>query len=1731
MSNVIGRSDAFHARFLEPLPEGADPNELISISPAVTGVPELWNTKQLNWDPPGLIDPGTYAVTITQGERVQVFEIEVPRSEANIALEPTRTLSTTEVSISGQVLLSDPMPRAAIESALTARLDDRPVDYVLSGEEAESRSWSFETTAMRGDADQRIVFELDDAALKLKDPAKASTWVREASVFMVDSIRTLGPGSTCVTAVFSERLDEQQDLVGLFTFDGEPASSVRAQGSTLRACKGGLSGVVTLRVEGLVSEQGDHLREPYEVTRSFARAVPKVSFDGDGQIVTPGSEAQVRVKAAGVASFDLKVVAVPHHNMEQFYQVNPIDGGEQLWRVGSVVHKESVEVPPTGDEGISTFSLDLSDVFEEHPAGLYRLMADFGPEHLIDECEKPPIIVQRDTGEDASYWDDWYVDASTTNPCVQDFYADERDAQRVGRANVVVTDLGVVARVDSEGDVHVSVSSLKTGDPIRSADVEALNFQQELLAHGATLLMGDLVLHAPGTRFLRVTHGADQFLLDLKPSRARSSANFDVSGVEAGSGIRGFLYAERGVRRPGDPITLFGMLRSEGESLPEDHAAEFTLRDPLGALVTRDIVHPVGDGMYRMDAITALDAPTGVYHAELVVGTSTFRKQVVVEAIRPNRLDIAFGEGLDRVDGTSLTLDETFHAEWLHGAPAKGLDAEIGLVVRPMVPTFPTFPEHAFDVLNGDDAQTFEDFWSQRLDGNGDARVTSNIELDGHGARTLAFGMRVFEPSGAYSSEQAKATAYLDSAYVGIKPPPGDKARGMLLTDEDHPVSLVLVDRQGKPVPGEVEAEVKLYKLGYRWWWEQDEQEAATYADISSASVSSSATVRFVDGKASWNLRVNSPTWGRFLITVHQKDGAVAAKEVFLDWPGWAGKGQDAGAGGASLVRVRLSEDEATIGDLVRAEFDLPEHARALVSVETGRGVAHSEWVEGDPSGRAMVTLPVNKTMVPNAYVQVTTIQPAAHMEGPAVRAYGIASLKVNDPSVVLSPRVDGPTELEPGVPAVVRVTEATGQAMTYSLAIVDEGLLGLTRFQTPDPVAGLFSREAIGVKTWDAYGELRARNDWFSDKVLAIGGGGEEDDAGGANKVQRFRPVAQVLGPFTVDAGGIGSHEVVVNDYLGKVRVMVVATSGDAFGHVEAAMPVRAPVMATLSLPRGAHTNERFDVPVGLFVDQEADVRLEATLEGPGAWVGSTSRTVHVDSASTEYLSVRTTGEQGALKFTVVAKANGEESTATATLPVTFGNPAVSRSVGKLLAKGDSYAVSPWDEVEPVSYGGVLELSTAPPMDLERHRDYLIRYPYGCSEQVTSSAMAQLALLRLEGINAQDRDRLVNHLEAARDTVLQRQTPSGGVAYWPGGSADDFATHYVGNFLVSLAEVGIPVDQARMRQILEWQRLRSSSRSEHQIAGLLLLARAGWTDMASMNVARLAWDELSRSDRARLAWAYAAAGRKDVARELLGRVSEPGRDETDSFIRRQVRDGELLAAAVAADADVADEIAVELSEHLTSDERLNTVDAALSLSAMADYIGSRSDIAQVSVDGAPVAVSGLVSMPLPVGELKVESIDKNVFVRVTQRGVLKGQGGPALTQGYRVNTELRQNGDRVDSSIVEQGSDLKLVVEVFPDTARRADDFALNVGIPSGWEISGPVETSRGWDHIQVNDSSVQLFGEVYSPVTVTVPVHAAFVGQYLMPAARAERMYQPSVFGVSASELTRVVPAVEPL
>ena len=742
--------------------------------------------------------------------------------------------------------------------------------------------------------------------------------------------------------------------------------------------------------------------------------------------------------------------------------------------------------------------------------------------------------------------------------------------------------------------------------------------------------------------------------------------------------------------------------------------------------------------------------------------------------------------------------------------------------------------------------------------------------------------------------------------------------------------------------------------------------------------------------------------------------------------------------------------------------------------------------------------------------------------------------------------------EVKPEAPCHVMVSEKNGREMAYTLAIVDEGLLDLTRFRTPDPWQAFNAREALGVNTWDLYNYVVGAYGGRIEQLFSIGG----DDAlnkGPKAIVNRFKPVVQFAGPFLLKKGEKRQHTYKMPNYNGRVRVMVVAGNGEAYGNTEKSVLVRKPVMLLGTLPRVIGIGEEMVVPATVFATEKGvgDVQVTIACSGNMEVVGEKSHMLHFETVSDKLAQfrIRVKDTPGAGHVKITATGGGEKSVYETDIEIRSVRRPQIKVTPVTFEAGKSWKGTVGLPGVEGTNSLVLEMSDVQPVNLSTRLSYLLGYPHGCVEQITSKAFPQLYLSGVASLTREQEQ----STEATVKEVIRRlrsyQTVDGSFSYWPGGTAPNaWGTVYAIHFLLEAEKKGYLVPEGMKRNALNdlsriarnWKPEASySAESEEmtQAYRLFVLALGQVAEVGAMNRLKESKTLMSMS-RYLLAAGYALVGRPDVSKELVVKTTAlttacSGYDQTfgsdlrDTSIR-------LMTLCLLDGGKEAALLANEISKTLASDDWLSTQSTAFSLVALSDYMEkykmSGSMDFSYAVDGKAKKVSTtrniwtetLLDKTAFSASLELKNTGKStLFARLVAEGIPAEGKEEAYANGLTLAVSyMDHDGHPVNTSALQQGTNFTAVVTVSNSSPRGYNHLVLTEVFPAGWEIlntrflTGDTVDNRvtGVNYQDIRDDRAYSYID-YLPagkqVTVRINLCAVYPGRFYLPPVYCEAMY----------------------
>lgn len=1815
-SGVISRADAIKVRFVDPVTDAdavgkAVPEGIVVISPRAAGNFTWEDEKTLRFDPlEALPSSTTFKVEVNVNKVIRqargddadfTFEVRTRDQYFQTALDgifyPDEK-NFARVEVKGTVYTADvALPKAA-EGLLRAYQEGRPLK-VRWAHAADQRAHFFTVEGVsRGSKPSEVELKWDGKSLEAGGARVETCAIPALGVFTLLDVKAVQGQEQYLLCQFSDPLQSDQLLDGLLRLP-EFAGSSRfiIEGNRARVYPGEtLYGTYRLLAgEDIRNARNKRLDNEAIFDVVFENLEPQVRLVGNGVIMPNSNGLVFPFEAVGLHAVDVEIFKVFHDNMLQFLQDNNLDGGYDLFKVGRIVLQRKVTLNAINPDAVSSqwsrYALDLSKLLRQDEQAIYSVRIGFRPEYARLSCLSAQVpddqefnFTDGDATEDdlRSIMDYWYGPDDYTgeynwerrdDPCYSEYYNSERFVQR----NILASNLGLIAKSSGGPEVFAVVTDLRTTDPVPNALLEVYDFQQQVIGQGNTGKDGMARIKVTGKPFVVIARqGKERGYLRLQDGESLSMSRYDVGGEVIQKGLKGMIYGERGVWRPGDSVFLNFILEDKSGKLPEAYPVTMEVFNARGQLQLKKTSGKNEGGIYPFHFATSADAPTGNWRVRVKAGGAAFESLLKIETIQPNRLEVDLNFGKRRISGVGGEVSGELGAKWLQGAAASGLKAIVESRLTPATTAFKAFPNFSFDdparPLEGTEAKVI---FEGNLDGNGKAVVQARLlgEAGAPGMLNAVFKTRVFEPGGAFSSDYLSIPYSPYAAYAGIEVPGNASGEPRVEVNKTVPVRLAVASPDGGPLAGR-RLSVGIYALEWRWWWDEYGEDVSSYNTATHYNAIERATLQTNErGVATFPFKPRQ--WGRYLIRVCDEAGGHCAGEYIYVGNPWYGEEENYREV-ASMLGFKADKEKYRVGETATLTIPGGAAGRILVSLENGSQVLQAFWAQSK-AGENTVSFKVTPEMAPNVYAHIALIQPHAQANNDLpIRLYGVAPINVEDPGTLLSPEVKMPSILKPEQAATVEVREKNGQAMAYTLAIVDEGLLGLTRFKTPNPHRVFYAREALGIQSWDVYRHVLGAFGGNLESVMSIGGDGEIDAAALNNTANRFEPVVRFLGPFSLKAGAANSHQVKMPNYVGAVRVMVVAAAKGAYGASEKRVPVRNPIMALATAPRILSPGDQFLLPVNIFANDPKVKTVAVSLQetaGMATIEDGASKTITFDNTGSQLVNfkVKIRNKSGVARFSIVAQGSGERSTQKVEIEVRNPNPYSTVVHSEVAASGATWtqAISPLGI--PGTQSALLEVSSIPPLNLGERLGFLLQYPYGCVEQTVSAAFPQLYVQQLMDMPADAQKRTADNIKATIERLRQFQTPEGGFAYWPGmPSPDQWASSYAGHFLLEAKARGFEVPANLLNDWARFQKKCSrlwspalddpdfGTSSGHQLGQayrLYALALAGQADLPSMNRMREMKD-LQLVARWRLAAAYALAGKPETARQLTKGLSLAVEEyqEFSFTYGSDIRDKAFILETLVLlkEEKRAADMAAYLSGRLVSSDWMSTQSTAQVLLAMARYVGNNRPSDGMSFSyrlGNGKIITAGAKNPLmqiqlaqggitPAGKLTLKNTGKNkIFARI----IVRGQPLPGEVAAASSDLDIRvsfktPDGKEIDPGNIPQGTDFIAEVKAsHPGTrAMPYKELALSQVFPAGWEIinarMGDLgnDTQSASDYQDFRDDRVNTFFDLGEGQTKVyrVRLNAAYQGRYYLPPANCAAMYDQSVNAASEGRWVTVSP-----
>lgn len=1510
-----------------------------------------------------------------------------------------------------------------------------------------------------------------------------------------------------------------------------------ADGAVL--CLSGLSHGSALRLtvrEGLPGRDGVALKRAFSADVVVPDRKPRLEFRGQGRILPRVGPEGIPFVAVNVDKVAIKIYRINDRGLTPYLRDEGVDAEMGSWeaeqlgdRHGELVWRGGLTVPLAPNKEILT-AIPFALAVPKPQPGIYAVVIDA---EGVDQETKPWGL--------ATQW-------------------------------VHVTDLALTAVTGADG-LNVFVRALSDAKPLTNVSLALVARNNEELARAETDRNGRAAFSAGllngdgGKRpFAVMAYRGDDFVALNLTQPAFDLSDRGVSGRPQPGPLDAFLYADRGLYRQGETVNLTALLRDDRTMGVGGFPLTIKVYRPSGTEYLSQSLITAEGGSATLAIPLSATAPLGGWRIAAFadpnrppVGGAKF----MVDDFVPERLALELEPGAPWIGEGEGAFAVTARGRFLYGAPAAYLPGTAELRLEADPAPFPGFTDYAFG-LPGES-------WP------GDMIPVDFGETDQHGVAALSvelawlpdvttplrarFFASLSEPGGRPTKATLTVPVRRYPAQPGVR-----LADGGARVKEGEPLrfDLVALGRDGKPAAQKLAWRLVRERADFQWFFEDGRYR---YRAVRHDETAGEGQIDVASG-APARLELPAPLPGRYRLEATADGGGAAAKRFNVGW-----EPPDDPADTPDALEITADKPAYRAGDTAKLRIVPPFAGQMLLTVATDR--LHLVKTVEIPADGLTMELPVEPAVWgPGAYATAVVYRPPQSGEDrKPVRALGLVWLGVDPAERTLNVALDAPAVARPGGPQTITLTaldekgKPPAELTHVTLAAVDEGILRLTRFVSPDPGRHFFGKRALGVDVRDDYGRLIQP---FDGVMPALRQGGDASGAG--LPVIPFQLVSLFQGPVKLDADGKVKLTIDLPDFNGELRLMAVAFSPKALGSAAQAMTVRAPLTAEAYLPRFLAPGDTAQATATLHNVDGPPGRYQASVTASGALALDGAPSVReVEMKAGERLSfplpLKAAEADGVGEVALkVSGPNGFSAERHYGLTVRSARPVERKLSVAQLAPGEELRLSAADLAGLRAADASLTASfgTLPPLDLAGIMKALYRYPYGCVEQTTSIALSQLVWERLEraaGVSAPDIG-AADRAQKAISNLLDRQRSDGGFSRWGASDAepDYWLSGYVAEFLLRARQAGRFVPDGPLKELLSFLERHAvdggteDERLASRAYALYALTLAGTATASPVRYFHDAFiDRLTTPlAKAQIAAALAAFGDRGRAEHAFNRaLTGPARQYWTADYGSAARDAAAmirLGEESGLLGSKAEQLLARLPAEAAAAGRTSTQEQAWLLLAADALLKTERPGLKLTAAGAPLRGRDPATVSPDAGQLAAGVRVSNAGSAPIWRAVSTA-GAPlappaAAGEGLAIARHVYDRaGKPLDPAHLKQ-NDVFIVVLEGKSTLNLFHQAAVSQPLPAGWEIDrvlteydsgegSPLPWLGGLNWAERTEARDDRFFAALDIAAVKYDFRVAFLaravtpGTFELPGATVEDMYQPRFFARTAWGQTTVTAA----
>ena len=1338
---------------------------------------------------------------------------------------------------------------------------------------------------------------------------------------------------------------------------------------------------------------------------------------------------------------------------------------------------------------------------------------------------------------------------------------------------LLFTDLAITAKAFKD-KVQINVVDVLDGSPVKRADVELRAYNNNLLASGrcdnkGQLIFDELVRPLDNGQFFVIAERRGSLGFLSSESMYIDNTKFNIERDFSQSEYKLEVFLDRAEYRPGETVNLAVMVRdSDNNIVKEEIPLIVTIYDPQNSKISSEKITDYKEGFVVYKYSTQENTNTGNWRMEIEFGSIKKFANFSLETFVPERINVTLESNKQAYNFEDKYLELKLQNTYLFGAPLVGAKCQLYADFNNYYGFAQgKFSEYSFlDEFTSSDYSIFNQ--EQELESDQDGVIKTAFKLleakESNHPYYVNLRTKITEEGGRPIERTLVLPVSPRQEYIGLS-----SNRYLKPTDGQFRIPVVLVDESGTKLKKGVELEYVVYGRRGSWWWDYDYNYNVSYKNSeSNIVIEKGITTIGKDGFITFTPQTSD--FHLFIVEakIKGKNDYQINKVYYNSY--W---GDNPEISEDSSLELKTDKDEYQVGDKVKISIPSSKNSKIYLKIIKKDEVIKQEIINVTEDGDYIYELKTNDSFAPNVFVDVRVIQGQKDKNNDLpLRLFGLISVKIIDKSSRLEVKLDLPEKINSNSMLKAKIDVGIKKKTQYLVSIVDQGLVNRSRYSMPNPWNFFYGPQGYFAQDYDNFSFfINAQNQEIF-RTIMIGGGiydsmivSEEGmSQGGAfamlkemNRLQetgaqRFKPVSYFLGILETDDNGKGEFEVKIDDYIGALKVTVIAANDEAIGSNVKNVIVKDDIIAMPTLPRVLTPNDEFQIPVNVVIDSivSSEVEIEL-LTNSLVEVTSKSKQIILSGVSSKLLIFSAKVKENIGKAEFNLRINSKEFKSEKKISVGVRLPSAYQTDSQMLSfEGDDISFT----VPELGYGNSSQtyLSFAQGFDFnaDEHLRYSIRYPYGGAVMKTAGTFVQLLLADF----LKD-DNLRNELDANINAYFQEivKFNNKGLWTWQGNSdkaskrkiLNAYALH---TFLLA-KEKGYNINEFVYSEILDFlqKSVISTSTVKFEDAYILyVLALADKANIASLNY----YNEqesinVQVNAKTMLEMAYQESGFaiKDITKDLKAKVIlqleennksylEPNEDVSlalDLYFNSIFNNSDSTQKAKNRDT------ALALSKKMQSPDYWNSYDKGWNLFALAGFVSTLPanyqdyTIAEFELSMADksenIKVDDLNILNLSSyknKEIKIKAISDNAKdVMISVNNVYVPKIGTSKAISNNINLEIIYtdlNGKNLDVSSLEQGE--SFYAEILTSTNFKNMEFATTYILPSAWEFSSEKVEYNYYNrnnrnerpsYIDVRDDRVIIYGKnsFNLPVLYKCKINAITKGKFMMPASTSEDLY----------------------